>query len=198
MIDVLTKTKMTVKQIGERQVVTEDNLHQFISKNIGLKNKLKTKVNKEYVKQQLADYDLIYHPMWLAKTIVIAERPPFPPKKLPNIIFVDAVSGYRGVFQSVPHVQEIEISQENMVKNKISLEECENKYVKDVQIQQINRSYILKKPKHEIADLFLAYLPIWRVTMNTGPIDETFFINANTGENESYMSERWENGKDLI
>lgn len=86
------------------------------------------------------------------------------------------VSGYRGVFQSVPHVQEIEISQENMVKNKISLEECENKYVKDVQIQQINRSYILKKPKHEIADLFLAYLPIWRVTMNTGPIDETFLL----------------------
>lgn len=83
MIDVLTKTKMTVKQIGERQVVTEDNLHQFIYKNIGLKNKLKTKVNKEYVKQQLADYDLIYHPMWLAKTIVIAERPPFPPKNCP-------------------------------------------------------------------------------------------------------------------
>lgn len=87
MIDVLTKTKMTVKQIGERQVVTEDNLHQFIYKNIGLKNKLKTKVNKEYVKQQLADYDLIYHPMWLAKTIVIAERPTISSKKIAQYHF---------------------------------------------------------------------------------------------------------------
>ncbi|TSJ63686.1 hypothetical protein FPQ13_08605 [Allobacillus salarius] len=189
---------MTVKQIGDRQVVSEDNLYQFVYKNIGLKSKLKTKVNKAYVKEHLANYELIYHPMWLAKTIIIAERPPFTPKKLPNIIFVDAVSGYRGVFQRIPVVQEIEISQENVVKNKIRMDECKSKYIKDVQAQQIDRSYILKKPKHEIVDLFLVYLPIWRVTLNIGSNDETFYINANTGENETYMRERWENGKDLI
>lgn len=192
----LTKERLRVKQIGDWQVVTDENLHQFVYKNLGIKHKLK--VNKEQVREQIVEKELLYHPLWLAKTFVIADRPPFSPKKMPNIIFVDAVSGYRGVFQKVPKMQGIEIDEDCAVRKRIDKDDCERKYLKDVQENQINRSYILKKPRHEIVDVYPAYLPIWKVAVESELFRETLYLNANTGEHEKYMSERWANGKDLL
>ena len=71
-------------------------------------------------------------------------------------------------------------------------------YIRDVQVRQINRSYILKKPLHEIRELFLAYLPIWKVQISSNLVNDTIYINGNTGESEKYLADRWVGRKDLI
>ncbi|WP_188207249.1 hypothetical protein [Alkalibacillus aidingensis] len=192
------KAKLQVVQLGDQQVVTEDNVHHFTYKNLSLKNKLNTSINKEYVKQHIQNKEFIFHPFWVAKTLIVAERPPFPPKKTPNVIFVDAVSGYRGVFSKIPGLHELEVDEDQLVEMKIDRKNSAHLYIKDVQEKQINRSYILKKPKHEVLELLPVYLPMWKVTVQSEFINDTVYINANTGESEKYLSERWYNRKDLL
>jgi len=188
----------TIKVIGDNITVTEHELYKHVYKAAGFKARLNRSINEHYLRQNTKTCDLMYHPFWLAKTLVIADRPPFPPRTHPNMIFVDAVSGYRGVFSKVPPIHDREIGHGSLVETYITDKREAERYVKNVQEKQINRSYILKKPRHEIKEIFLVYLPLWKVAILSGLVNETFYINGNTGESEKFMSERWQSGKDLL
>lgn len=186
-----------IQRIGNK-LISDPELYTSIYKSLGVKGKFNNTVNPDYIRKHVLEKELIYHPFWIAKTLVIAERPPFPSKKMPNVIFVDAVSGYRGLFSHIPPVTEEEIETNTLATLRINKEEDVNKYIKNVQEKQINRSYILKKPIHEVKDVSLIYLPIWKVKVKSEDLKETFYINGNTGESEKFMSERWKSGKDLL
>lgn len=188
----------TIMRIGNTSIISENEVYKFVYKAAGAGAKLKREVNDAYLKQHTKACELIYHPFWLAKTLVIADRPPFPPKKMPNVLFVDAVSGYRGVFSKIPPLEEKQVSKDSLNEMLISSKKEAQAYVQDVQKKQINRSYILKKPRHEVKELELVYLPLWKVKTCNRHINETFYINGNTGESEKHMSRRWEEGKDLL
>ncbi|WP_163970287.1 hypothetical protein [Oceanobacillus halotolerans] len=186
-----TKSK-TIQRIGTETAITDEtSLNHYILKSLPLRLRMQRDINVEYLQQYTVKKDLIYHPFWIAKTLVVAERPPFPAKKMPNVIFVDAVSGYRGVFSKIPPLQEEQVEKDSLVSLKVTDEDKARSYVKDVQERQINRSYVLKKPKHEIHSIELVYLPLWRVSIRSGLLNETFYINANNGESEKHMSKQW-------
>ncbi|MGM8215394.1 hypothetical protein ACLIA0_07440 [Bacillaceae bacterium W0354] len=191
------KKKLQIKRIGHSEI-TKENVYRYIYKGLPFTNRLNKQINVNYLKNNSEQCQLIYHPFWLAKTVIVAERPPFPPRKTPNMIFVDAVSGYRGVFSSVPVIQKVEVNGDELRKLVINQEEEVKKYIEDVQQKQINRSYILKKPLHELHDLFLAYLPIWKVNIKLDTINKIYYVNGNTGELENFMANRWESREDLI
>lgn len=46
---------------------------------------LKRKVTMNELEQRIVSKKKIYHPMWVAKMLVIAERKPFPPRITPNM-----------------------------------------------------------------------------------------------------------------
>jgi hypothetical protein len=186
-----------IRRIGNR-LISETLLYKSIYKSLGVKEKMNKSVNIDYIRENMTDKELTYHPFWIVKNLVIAERPPFPSKKMPNVIFIDAVSGYRGLFSKIPPVIEEKVEGNTLAPLRISKEEVVSKYVKNVQEKQINRSYILKKPLHEVKEVSLVYLPIWKVRVKSDEINETFYINGNTGESEKFMSERWKSGKDLL
>lgn len=78
--------------------------------------------------------------MWVAKMLVIAERKPFPPRVTPNMGFVDAVSGYRGLFTSVPPFQSV--NSDGLVARPILQSEDQlQPYIQDLQ-SQINKKNI--------------------------------------------------------
>src|SRR5690625_2736810 len=193
----MNKKQMNIHRIGDTALIGEAELYKFVQKALPIKFRMNKSIDETVLKQS-DKAELIYHPFWLAKTLVIAERPPFQPKKLPNMIFVDGVSGYRGVFSKIPDIVEMEVNRTDVQPLVITSEEEARKYVKDVQIKQINRSYLLKKQKHEIVEMSLGYVPIWQVLIRTSELHETFYINANTGESEKYMAKRWQDRKDLI
>lgn len=141
---------------------------------------------------------LIHHPFWMVKSLIVAARPPFPPRKIPRMIFIDAVSGYRGIFSHVPPVTEEEAAYDTVVEPFLESEADIAAYIRDVQERQINRQYMLKKPEHEVIDRTLVYLPIYKVRVESDEIDDVFYINANTGESENFLSGRWRNGEDLL
>src|SRR5690625_3648807 len=176
--------KITI--MGNNILISQNALMKHIYKSLKWSLKIKKNVNVEFVKRHIDKKELLYHPIWLAKTLVIADRKPFPPKKTPNMIFVDAVSGYRGLISTIPETVKADINIEKLVHSKITSNDV-LKYFKDVQTSQINRSYILKKPKHKIIDFFLVYLPLWKGKVSSQLFETDFIINANTGDSEDHM-----------
>lgn len=185
-----------IQRIGS-ETISDKILYKAIYKSIGVKRRFNKAWSPDYIRNHLVKKELIYHPFWIVKNLVVAARPPFPPKKTPNIIFIDAVSGYRGLFTKIPPLKNEEVEMDVLVTVQLPEEELD-KYIKNVQQKQINRSYVLKKPHHEVKEVSLVYLPIWKAKIKGDQINETFYINGNSGESEKYMSERWKNRKDLL
>lgn len=148
--------------------------------------------NPSTLRNAISKEELIHHPLWLGKILTYADRPPFPPRKTPNVVFVDAVSGYRGVLERVPAVEWDSPGKAAAVRTVISTPHQAEKYVRAV-LHTVNRSYVLKKPEHELVSLDLVLLPLWQLTLD---LDQrrVVHVNAVTGESESYLAELW--GKD--
>ncbi|SFF57348.1 hypothetical protein SAMN05216353_10256 [Halobacillus alkaliphilus] len=185
---------MKVSIIGEDHLPEED-LAKHMYRSLKPSLKWNRQLNEESLNRGIVKKEKVYHPMWTVKLLVIADRKPFPPKKKPNMAFVDALSGYRGLFTSVPPITAREVSQANVQRADITKQELLDKYVIDVQDKQINRSYILKKPRYEIKEAELVYLPLWRVEVDTDFLSKTFVINGNTGEPEDLLYKLRETGE---
>lgn len=181
---------MNVNLLGE-DTVAERDLPAHIYKSLHPPLKWNKQLNEAAVEKGIAKKEKIYHPMWVVKMLIIADRKPFPPRIKPNMAFIDAVSGYRGLFPNVPPITEAEVPSTKIQKAVITKQELLDKYVKHVQEKQINRSYILKKPKYEIKDTEMVYLPLWRVEIDTAFLTKTFIINGNTGESEDLLMKLW-------
>lgn len=185
-----------IKRIGTTYI-SEKKLYKSIYKSLGLKVRMNKTITVDYLKKHTTSKSLLYHPFWMVKNMVLADRPPFPPKKIPSMIFVDAVSGYRGIFSHVSPVSEESVDDGAIVEPSIREAEVD-RYIEDVRTKQINKQYLLKKPRHEIVETSMAYLPIYKVVVGSPEVNKTFYINGNTGESEQFLSERWHSGKDLI
>lgn len=185
-----------IQRIGT-EAISDDALYKAIYKSIGMKGWFNRTWSPDFIHKHLVAKELIYHPFWIVKNLVVAERPPFPAKKMPNIIFIDAVSGYRGLFSKIPPIIDEEVESDVLTPVQIPREALD-KYIKNVQEKQINRSYILKKPLHEVKEVSLIYLPIWKAKVKSDEINETFYINGNTGDSEKFMSKRWKSREDWL
>jgi hypothetical protein len=131
---------------------------------------------------------LLLHPMWIAWSDVLADRPPFRPVVRPSVIFVDAVSEYRGLLASVPHTQVLGAGPAQVHRATVPRDRAGD-LVSDVQQSQINRSYLLRKPRHEVRRLELLHLPVWRFDPGDGT--SPAHVNAVSGADESYLAGRW-------
>ncbi|MCD2137896.1 hypothetical protein [Salinicoccus halitifaciens] len=190
----MEKDDMMIKRIGSKNI-SEKALYRAIYKSLGLKARMNKTITPGHLQSHTVSKTLIHHPFWMVKSMVLADRPPFPPRKIPRMIFVDAVSGYRGIFSHVPPVTEEAPGEK--IEPHITEEDLQ-KYVDDVRKRQIDKQYMLKKPRHETVETTLAHLPVYEVKVESAEVDETFYINANTGEDEQFLSERWTSKKDLL
>ncbi|ARI77885.1 hypothetical protein [Halobacillus mangrovi] len=181
---------MNVSILGEESIMEKD-LPEHMYKNLKPSLKWNRQLNEETLKQGITKKEKIYHPMWIVKMLIIADRKPFPPKIKPNMAFIDAVSGYRGLFPNVPPITPTEVSDSKVRRAEITKQELLSKYIVDVQDKQINRNYILKKPRYEIKAIDLVYLPLWKVDVDTNFLTKTFIINGNTGESEELLLKLW-------
>ena len=142
--------------------------------------------------------------MWVAWAEVVAARPPLAPLVRPTMIFVDAVSEYRGVLGVVPRTQRLTIDGPRVLREGRTLVEDERvtvpaprldrdraaEMVTEVQRGQIDRTYLLRKPQHRTRRLELLHLPVWRFASPGTGIPERV-VNAVTGEDEGYLAARW-------
>lgn len=191
----MNKTKVTL--MGNEDLIEEEDLYKYIYKALPRLLRMKKTVNIEYIKEYAKQKQLIYHPIWLVKNLVISERKPFPSKKTPNMIFIDGISGYRGLISKIPETIETEININKQIQPKI-MDNYVLSYVKDVQKSQINRSYVLKKPNHEVVDYYLVYLPLWLIKITTPLFERKITINAHTGESEEFMAKLWSSDEMLL
>ena len=192
----IDRQEIYIEQLGE-QAVEAHELPGFIRKSFGMKGKLISGMSEDAIEDGIHSAELIYHPMWIVRNTVVATRRPFKPKRIPNMIFVDAVSGYRGLLSTVPSISEIKVEKDKVITPIIGVQSV-GRYIKDVQSNQIDRSYVLKKPDHEQSKPRLVHLPLWKVEMEGRSGRETHYINANTGASENFMSSRWASGADLM
>ncbi|MCA0984265.1 hypothetical protein LCL89_09430 [Halobacillus yeomjeoni] len=188
---------MNVNILGE-ETVTEQELPEYMYKNLKPSLKMNRNVTKETLENGIVKKEKLYHPMWIVKMLIIADRKPFPPKVKPNMAFIDAVSGYRGLFPNVPPINEKEVSESKVKKARITKQDLLSKYVVNIQEKQINRNYILKKPRYEIKETSIVYLPLWEVEVDTKYLTKTFVINGNTGESENLLYDLWQSGEWML
>ncbi|CDQ19372.1 hypothetical protein [Halobacillus karajensis] len=181
---------MNVNLLGNGTVQARE-LSAYIYKTLKAPLRWNRKLDEEIIDKGIVKKEKIYHPMWAVKMLVIADRKPFPPRKKPNMAFVDAVSGYRGLFPNVPFVTQEKVSTSNVKEALITKQELLEKYITDIQKKQINRNYVLKKPRYEIRETEMVYLPLWKVEVETTFFTETFVINGNTGESEDLLMKLW-------
>ncbi|SIS45543.1 hypothetical protein [Salimicrobium salexigens] len=186
-----------VKVLGE-DTIEENEIAGWVYKNLKPVLKMNRSLNTETVQKGIKQLEKLYYPLWAIKILVIAERKPFPPKITPNMIFVDGISGYRGVFTSIPPTGEKNAQEASVLSPVLYEKEVKTKYVKDVQEKQINRKYVLKKPKYQMEDIELLYLPIWKTKVETSFFSDTFYINGNTGESEDLLMKLAESKEWLI
>lgn len=185
---------MDVSLLGE-DTVSEKELPTHIYKSLQPPLKWNRQLNEAAVEKGIVKKEKIYHPMWIVKMLVIADRKPFPPRIKPNMAFIDAVSGYRGLFPNVPPITGAEVPTTELEKAVITKQELLEKYVTNVQEKQINRSYVLKKPRYELKETEMVYLPLWKVEVDTDFLTKTFIINGNTGESEDLLMKLWKSNE---
>lgn len=178
---------ISIQRIGERSTITLERLYKYVFRTLPLRLRFNRVVDEQYLIDNTIEKYLYYHPMWVANTLIIAERPPLAPKILNQRIFIDAISGYRGLVSKSLPLKTMDVDRSLLASHQIVETNEVEKYVKDVQVKQINRSYLLKKPQHEIKELQLVYLPLWRIKVKSKFIDQVFVINANTGESENFI-----------
>ncbi|QQK77735.1 hypothetical protein HUG15_20535 [Salicibibacter cibarius] len=181
-----------IQVIKGKEMIAEEQLDSMIYKS--LRWRQKRTMPRRAIHQYISEKHYFYHPMWIIKLLIIAERKPFPPRITPNMAFVDAFSGYRGLFTNVPPTEQKLVKDGALVTPKIETEDQVDKYVKQVQ-RNINRKYLLKKPKYEIKDTFLVYLPLWFTELKIKGRKQSFIFNANTGESEEYMARLWKSSE---
>lgn len=139
---------------------------------------------------------LVLRPMWIAATKVIADRPPFRPRVQPQTIFIDAVSGYRGLLEKPPPARRVTLDPRDpsldgipctLLPRRLSRSRAEE-LVGDVQRRQIDRSYALRKPRHALLGLELMLLPLWR--FEPGGDAPAGTVNALSGDDESFLMDQ--------
>ena len=177
--------------IGVQRALEPDVLLKAVRQSLGMKGWRWRRLGE--LRRAVIDQELVYHPLWLGKVLTLADRPPFPPKQVPNAAFVDAVSGYRGVLERIPEVSRGADEAGRQVKPVINTEQQATRYVQAV-MHTVNRGYVLKKPQHHLVSLELLHLPLWKVTAEV-PERRAVYVNAVTGEPETYMALQWESGK---
>lgn len=163
---------------------------KMIYRNLSLRERLNRKIDIDYISKNIVEKKFYYHPFWVAKLLVIAERKPFSPKVTPQMVFIDAITGYRGILSSVPYVKEDDVDSIDLMKPFISSEERVQKYIIDIQINQINNLYMIKKPIYETKDVALHYIPFYKVQVKSPLINKELLLNVNTGEHEDYLWSR--------
>ena len=184
------ETGTRVPVLGGGEPVSTDVIVRGARNALGMRRRARTSVRE--VRAVMVASELVHHPMWIAKVLTYADRPPFSPKVTPNAVFVDAVSGYRGVLETMPAMDQPLPERANRPEATIATAEAAKAYV-DAVLQKVNRQYMLRKPRHEIAELLQVALPLIRVRLDLdGGTDVV--INGNTGAPETYMASLW--GKD--
>ncbi|WP_147383476.1 hypothetical protein [Nesterenkonia natronophila] len=181
-------TVTPIGTIGTASALDPDLLLRAVRKSLGVRGWRWHRLSE--LRESVTDQELIYHPLWLGKVLTLADRPPFPPKRIPNAAFVDAVSGYRGVLERIPEVSHGTNDDGRQVKPVINTEQQAKRYVQAV-MHTVNRGYVLKKPQHQLASLELLYMPLWKVTAEV-PERRVVHVNAVTVEPETYMARQWQ------
>ncbi|QSS98810.1 hypothetical protein IMZ31_11915 [Pontibacillus sp. ALD_SL1] len=179
---------MNVTILGEGKI-QETDLSTSIYKSVKPTLRWNRHFTEKTIQEGIKEKTKIYYPMWIVKMLVIADRKPFTPKVKPNMVFIDAITGYRGLFPNIPPTAQKKVHASEVKEAVISKEDLLARYVPDVQDKQINRNYVLKKPRYEIKETELVYLPLWDVELDTSFITKSYYINGNTGESEELMRE---------
>lgn len=128
------------------------------------------------------DTQYVFVPFWFIKVASYADRIPFPPKVRRYVIYIDAISGERGLTDRFPRTEERDAG-EYRVRSPYMKEDTIKPMVDDLVESLILRRYLLKRPSVEVMDPELVYLPHYYVRVRTA--DEAirmYAVNALSAE----------------
>jgi len=126
----------------------------------------------------IVDTKYVFHPFWFIKAVSYADRIPFPPKVRRYVIYIDAVSGERGLTDRFPQIEQ-QTAGIHTVRSPQLIKDNIKPLVDDLVESLILRRYLLKRPTVEVMDPELIYLPFYYVRIKvTAETIHIFSVNA--------------------
>lgn len=115
---------------------------------------------------QFKDVNLIFYPMWIILIEAWADRPPFKPKRMEFVGYIDPFIKDSGLINSIPIIKKINVKKEYVISPPSyefndSLISLEKKILK----VDIRKQFALKTPSLNIISRKLAFLPCWKGTI---------------------------------
>lgn len=131
---------------------------------------------------QLLETQYVLHPFWFIKVAAYADRLPFSPKLRRHVLYIDAVTGERGLTDRFPEIEKKTRTGKKIVPPLLKDEDVKQ-MTEELIENLILRTYLLKRPRIEVAGRELVYLPHYQVRVNVrdGEI-HSLSVNALSGE----------------
>ena len=156
---------MKIKLAENKRLISEDKARAAAKRILSVSDESRISV------------ELCYKKMYFLKMLALAARTPFPPKKVPYVLFFDSRIGVGGPTPGVPEYKMTEVPDEAVYPDVYDRKGFEAKY--DELINKfILKQYLLKRPELKKEGSDEIYLPYYKCTYNGREV----FINAGTGK----------------
>ena len=125
---------------------------------------------------ETVEINLCYKKIYFLKVLALASRVPFPPKKVPYVIFYDPETREGGITYEVPESEQIEVDEQLVRQTEFSLEDFEKEQPALIE-KYILKQYLLKRPEIELRGSDELYLPYYSCRFE----GQEILFNAATG-----------------
>ncbi len=105
---------------------------------------------------------ILYYPMWIVFIEGIADRPPFKPKKMQFVGYIDPFLKDSGLIGSIPTWKNLKIDERCIIESPSSvIDESTEKAINKILKQDIRKLFVLKLPKFKVVSKEIIHLPCW-------------------------------------
>jgi hypothetical protein len=137
-------------------------------------------IKKENV--QILEAKPAYYPFWFIKAEAYADRSPFSPKLRRHVLYIDAMTGDRGLTNQFPKIEQKSKTKIDVLSPRFNKEKVDN-LINELVEDFILRPYLLKRPTVKIVGKELIYLHYYLVNVKTkSDVRYSLSVNSLSGE----------------
>lgn len=172
--------------MDEIRVILGDN---FVTESMLRRQRGWLSLRKKY--PHLGEISLFFYPLWILFIEGWADRPPFKPKRMEFVGYVDPFSYDSGLLDVIPKSKIIRVKPGFAVlpTHSNGQEEFLSRAVEKILTVDIRRLFALKMPRLGIVSKELMFLPCWKGTVNKAEGESLIVINCLNGRVEHRITQ---------
>ncbi len=162
--------------VSGSEYVNLDNVYSIVLKE---KSLIKIGISIKIKKNRMSyNVNKTYRPFYFVNIEALCDRPPFKPKKVYYVIYIDAVSGRYGLTYVYPNYSSYYAKKEDICSEVFTKHKIED-MLSNIIEKLILRKYVIKRPSLKILNGKMVYIPYYEVKCDGNDI---YLVNILSGE----------------